>query len=54
MQDVNVKSLSSRMGHSKLETTNIYMQPIDVVDQQVATTLDTAISDIKNDSFMSS
>lgn len=49
---VNMKSLSTRMGHSKIETTNIYMQPIDDIDKQVASTLDSAITDLKNDRFL--
>ncbi|ADZ82448.1 tyrosine-type recombinase/integrase [Cellulosilyticum lentocellum] len=51
---VNMKSLSNRMGHSKLETTNIYMQPINEVDKQVAKVLDNTIVDIKNNNFLSS
>lgn len=49
---VNMKSLSTRMGHSKIETTNIYMQPIDEVDKQVASTLDSAIIDLRNNKFI--
>lgn len=49
-----MKSLSNRMGHSKLETTNIYMQPINEVDKQVAKVLDNTIVDIKNNNFLSS
>ena len=44
---VNIKTLATRMGHSKIETTNIYMQTIDTVDKQVAETLDVAITKLK-------
>lgn len=44
---VNVKSLSSRLGHSKIETTNIYMHTIEQIDKQAAHIINNAISDIK-------
>lgn len=47
---VNVKTLAARMGHSKIETTNVYMQTIEEVDKQVANTLDDTIKDLR-DSF---
>lgn len=43
-------TLSKQIFWSK--STNIYMQPIDEVDKQVASTFDSAITDLRNNKFI--
>jgi len=49
---VNMKTLSTRLGHSRVETTNIYLHNIDQVDKQAADIFDNAVNNIKGNSTL--